>query len=175
MEFVKPSQDKDKVDDNEREIIGLFINPSSRRYLAICDKDHRNGHIWVNIYEHRAKQLKKQIDITAEVYGSASKYKAEQKETKASGAAGEDLEEQKEQAAKVLVSLGFSKDGKTIAVIMSNQYLETKALVYDWFQRDKAVAKYDFPNQSITKISINPQDNQIICTSGPKHWKVWRI
>lgn len=58
---------------------------------------------------------------------------------------------------------------------MSNQYLETKALVYDWFQRDKAVAKYDFPNQSITKISINPQDNQIICTTGPKHWKVWRI
>lgn len=56
MDFVKPSQDKDKVDDNEREIIGLFINhQGSRKYLAICDKDHRNGHIWVNIYEHRAK------------------------------------------------------------------------------------------------------------------------
>lgn len=82
MEFVKASTEKDKVDDNEREIIGLYINhQGSRKYLAICDKDNRNGHIWVNIYEHRTRQLKKQIDITAEVYGS--QYKRELKEAKA--------------------------------------------------------------------------------------------
>lgn len=76
MEFVKAGNEK--ADDSEREVIGLYINhQGSRKYLAICDKDNRTGHIWVNIYDHKNKKLMKQIDITAEVYGSASQYKRE--------------------------------------------------------------------------------------------------
>jgi hypothetical protein len=84
MEFVKAGNER--TDDSEREVIGLFINhQGSRKFLAICDKDNRTGHIWVNIYQQienkqnvKKLELKKQIDITAEVYGSSSQYRREE-------------------------------------------------------------------------------------------------
>lgn len=33
----------------------------------------------------------------------------------------------------------------------------------------------EFPKQVIDRVSFNPGDENVICTSGPNHWKVWRI
>lgn len=152
MDFIKPGTERDKSDDTDREITGLYVNSTgARKYLAVCEKDHRSGHIWVNIYEHKSKSLKKQIDMTAEVYGNTSANARallrEAKDAKANTAGADGGEDQREPSQKVIVSLGFSKDGKSIAVVMSDQYLDTKAVLYDWVQSDKTIARYEFPHQ----------------------------
>jgi WD40 repeat protein len=58
---------------------------------------------------------------------------------------------------------------------MTDSAMDTKALVFDWYSKEKVMATYDFQGQEISKISFNPKDWNQICTSGPNHWKIWRI
>jgi hypothetical protein len=132
MDFLKPGNDK--YDDTDREVTGLFINATGpRKYLAVCEKDSRSGHIFVNIYDFRSKTYKKQIDMTEAIYGHAGSKGAKQFESKANTGGTDGGEDQREPSQRVVVSIGFSKDSKTLAVVMSDQYLDTKAILYDWF------------------------------------------
>lgn len=37
------------------------------------------------------------------------------------------------------------------------------------------MATYDFGTAEINRISFNPRDWQQICTSGPQHWRIWKL
>lgn len=75
----------------------------------------------------------------------------------------------------MIVSLSFSKDNKYLAVLLSDSNLDTRALIYDWYSKNKVMATYDFNGLELCKISFNPKDWQQVCTSGPNHWRVWRL
>jgi hypothetical protein len=62
-----------------------------------------------------------------------------------------------------------------LAVVLSDSDGETKALIYDWQSKNKIVALQDFAETVVTKMTFSPKDWQIVCTSGPSHWKVWRV
>jgi WD40 repeat protein len=46
-------------------------------------------------------------------------------------------------------------------------------IVYDWY-RDRAVGTFPLRTE-VSRITISPKDNHMICTTGPSHWKVWRV
>jgi len=65
-------------------------------------------------------------------------------------------------------SLAFSQDSKLLACVSGG-----KSIVWDWYKK-KLIGEEDL-GASITKISINPEDSHLISTSGPNHWKTWRV
>lgn len=62
-----------------------------------------------------------------------------------------------------------------MAIVVSDASRDTKALVYDWYSKNKALATTEFKDIDIVKISFNPKDWTQICTSGNGHWKIWRL
>ena len=77
-----------------------------------------------------------------------------------------------------VVDLSFSRDNKHIAFVISDGHNNTQAVIYEWnTQKQKVIASCDFSgmNFQINRISFSPKDSQLVCTSGPGHWKVWRV
>lgn len=51
-----------------------------------------------------------------------------------------------------------------------------RALIYEWQSKQKVMASAEFPlGQEITKITFDPKGWTQVGTSGPNHWKVWRV
>lgn len=67
--------------------------------------------------------------------------------------------------------LCFSSDSKLL--VASGFSSENIAVVWDWY-RDKVIAKCNFPIK-ISRITFNPKDSYLICTSGEGLWKNWKI
>lgn len=67
--------------------------------------------------------------------------------------------------------LSFSYDSKFLAA--SSGSGDLLAIIWDWY-RDKLIAKCSFPI-SLSKISFNPKDPYLICTTGQGLWKNWKI
>lgn len=67
--------------------------------------------------------------------------------------------------------LSFSSDSKLL--VASGYSSENIAVVWDWY-RDKVIAKCNFPIR-ISRISFNPKDSYLICTTGDGLWKNWKI
>jgi cilia- and flagella-associated protein 57 len=65
-------------------------------------------------------------------------------------------------------TIAFSKDSKLIGCVGAGL-----GVVWDWY-KDKIIGK-EYLNADITRISINPKDSHLVSTSGPNHWKTWRI
>jgi WD40 repeat protein len=65
-------------------------------------------------------------------------------------------------------TLAFSRDSKLISGISSGF-----GVIWDWY-KEKIIGKKDL-NADITRISINPKDSHLVSTSGPNHWRTWRI
>ena len=151
----------------------------SRRYLAVCEKRYFDHHAYISFYDFKNVDFKKNnlapkylktVNISEFVYQAIYK--------KSSNHHSKDFETkqaEEEQPQKHIISLSFSKDNKYLAIILSDKNLDTKACIYDWLSKNKLIASYDFPHQEIKKITFNPKDWTQICTSGPNHWRVWRI
>lgn len=65
-------------------------------------------------------------------------------------------------------TLSFSRDSKLISGISSGF-----GVIWDWY-KEKVIGKKDL-NADITRIAINPKDSHLVSTSGPNHWRTWRI
>ena len=78
----------------------------------------------------------------------------------------------------IITHFSFSPSGvgKYIVLVMCNE-VDSKVVVFDWQNgsQGKVEAAIEFPKQVIDRVSFNPGDENVICTSGPNHWKVWRI
>jgi cilia- and flagella-associated protein 57 len=70
--------------------------------------------------------------------------------------------------------MNFSHDGKYLAFIFTDG-VDTKAGVYEWFNKSRILGQLDFPKTLLKKISFNPKDNHQVCLSGSGHWKLWRV
>lgn len=68
------------------------------------------------------------------------------------------------------ITLGFSYDSKLLAAVSNEQHI---GIVWDWY-RDKVRGKFNL-GSLITRITINPKFSHLVSTSGPNHWKTWRI
>ena len=75
----------------------------------------------------------------------------------------------------VITHFSFSTQGsaKFIVLVMCNE-TDSKVVVFDW-QNVRVEAAMEFPKQVIDRVSFNPGEESVVCTSGPNHWKVWRI
>lgn len=73
--------------------------------------------------------------------------------------------------AEAFVCICFSSDSRLIAVMSGPP--DYVAIVWDWY-KDKLIAKYAIGSK-VTRISINPKDHNLLCTTGPSHWRSWRI
>ena len=51
---------------------------------------------------------------------------------------------EQEPTTKNIVSLSFSKDNKYMAAILTDASLDTRAIIYDWYSKNKLLATYDF-------------------------------
>jgi WD40 repeat protein len=67
--------------------------------------------------------------------------------------------------------LCFSNDSKLL--VASGFASENIAVVWDWY-RDKVIAKCNFAIK-ISRITFNPKDSYLICTTGEGLWKNWKI
>lgn len=84
------------------------------------------------------------------------------------------LSEQKSQSVKYATSMNFSHDGKYLAFIFTDG-VDSKAAVYEWFNKSRILGQLDFPKTFLKKITFNPKDNHQVCLSGNGHWKLWRV
>jgi deoxyinosine 3'endonuclease (endonuclease V) len=41
--------------------------------------------------------------------------------------------------------MSFSKDNKFVAVLVTDKDGTTKAMIYDWYSKNKVMARFDFP------------------------------
>ena len=73
--------------------------------------------------------------------------------------------------AEEFVCLCFSSDSRFIAVVSGPP--DYVAIIWDWY-KDKLIAKYALGSK-VTRISINPKDLNLLATTGPSHWKTWRV
>lgn len=65
-------------------------------------------------------------------------------------------------------TLAFSKDSKLICGISNGL-----GVIWDWY-KEKIIGKKDL-NADVTRVCINPKDSHLVSTSGPNHWRTWRI
>ena len=65
-------------------------------------------------------------------------------------------------------TIAFSKDAKLVGCVSAGL-----GVIWDWYY-EKIIGKENL-NADITRISINPKDSHLVSTSGPNHWKTWRI
>ena len=73
--------------------------------------------------------------------------------------------------SEVFTHLTFSHDSRFLATITGEpDYI---AILWDWY-KERVIGIYNI-NQPITRISINPKDPFVISTTGPMHWKIWKI
>ena len=115
-----------------REIMGLYISTgNSRKYLAVVEKHVRDNSSYVSFYDKinnekiSSLQPKCTLNFTEIMYG-VSKNKDQNVDA---SKANDDIPEAPK---REIISLNFSKDGKLVVVLMSDQYLDTKVCVYDW-------------------------------------------
>ena len=86
------------------------------------------------------------------------------------------MRSQSETKPKVITHFGFGGPGssKYIVLVMCDE-TDSKVVVLDW-QNVRVEAAMEFPKQVIDRVSFNPgEEPPTICTSGPNHWKVWRL
>ncbi|OMJ86865.1 hypothetical protein SteCoe_11496 [Stentor coeruleus] len=65
-------------------------------------------------------------------------------------------------------TLAFSKDSKLVGGVSSGL-----GVIWDWY-KEKIIGKQNLETE-ITRLAINPKDSHLVSTSGPNHWKTWRI
>ena len=170
MKFIKQGE-------NVSDITSLNINTmGNRRYLAICEKRQHDPHAWVSFYDLKnlnAPKYVKSINFSEIAFGN----KASKEDLQKSGSkqASHFSLESSIQNGKRIISFSFSRDNKIVAVLIVDSSGETKALIYDWVNKHKVLASYDFTGIDVNKISLNQKDWNFVATSGPGHWKVWKI
>lgn len=149
--------------DQVKEITGLTLS-TNRRYLAVNEKRVTDLHAHVTLYDLKQQvtnpKFLKTINISEMVCGQLNRQPG-----------GKDDEANQ----KYVASLSFSKDNKYLGILISDKNLDTRAIIYEWISKNKIISTYDFIGQEINKITFNPKDWQQICTSGPNHWRVWRL
>ena len=124
-----PSRHMDflKAVDYDREITGIYLSGyGNRRYMAVSEKRQGDNNVYLLIYDmksHNFKNLgpKYVINISDVAYGHSRHRNAQD-----AGADG-----QRDPPRRFVASLCFSKDTKYLAVLVSDQYMETKAVIYD--------------------------------------------
>lgn len=72
------------------------------------------------------------------------------------------------EAHEKISTIAFSKDSKLIACVAGGL-----GVIWDWY-KEKVIGK-EMLSKDINRISINPKDSHLVSTSGPNHWKTWRI
>ena len=124
--------------DYVKEITGLTFSSNmtsnNRRYLAVQEKRHNDLHAYVTIYDFKQvtnPKLVKSINMSELVYGSLRVKEA-------------DKGTEQEPTTKNIVSLSFSKDNKYMAAILTDASMDTRAIIYDWYSKNKLLATYDF-------------------------------
>lgn len=191
--------------DEVKEIISLTISTGGmRRYLASVERQVHNNCLWVSIHDLKnvaAAQSKapKTFNLSEIAFGSGSKYGAR---NLGGGHGGEahhghgpakpqqqlglpvglfGLEKERpDPAQKTIASLAFSQDNKHLAFVITDMYpelkntIETRVVIYEWHSKQKVMAVSDL-DYAINKITFNPKDWQQLSTSGPGHWKIWRV
>eukprot|EP00743_Colponemidia_sp_Colp-15_P006147 GILK01006607.1.p1 GENE.GILK01006607.1~~GILK01006607.1.p1 ORF type:complete len:1413 (-),score=360.36 GILK01006607.1:147-4334(-) len=76
-----------------------------------------------------------------------------------------------ESISKEFISVGFSSDAKFVVCLTGGP--DYAVVVWDWF-KNKPVASYTL-NSPVNRISFNPGDAHQLCTTGPNHFRLWRI
>ena len=189
--------------DDVKQITAMRMNPN-QKYLIVCEQRKRDANsCFISIYDLKTaetpKLYKPEINITemAKEIGAsaqpnlASKQEANNnfgtssKENAASFSAAMNtmysngpMKGHGEPKPMIITHFSFSPSGvgKYIVMVMCNE-TDSKVIVFDWQNghQGKVEAAMEFPKQVIDRVSFNPGDENVICTSGPNHWKVWRI
>jgi hypothetical protein len=73
-----------------------------------------------------------------------------------------------------IACLGITQNGETSSSIIQGVIWDVQ--IYQAFKDDnyKPKCQFDLPNE-VTKISLEPEENKIICTSGNMHMNFWHI
>jgi WD40 repeat protein len=106
----------------------------------------------------------KTINLSELVYGSLKNKDVQDKNS-----------QEENDPQKIIVSLSFSKDNKYLALLLSDATKDTRAMIYDWYSKNKLLYQYEFKDTELVRISFNPKDWTQVCTSGSNHWKIWRL
>ena len=67
--------------------------------------------------------------------------------------------------------MAFSYDSRFLAVVGDEP--DYTAVLWDWY-KEKVLG--DFRMETlITRITVSPRDGHLLATTGPNHWKFWRV
>jgi len=79
-------------------------------------------------------------------------------------------EELKEKDKNEIKTLAFSTDIKYLAAFCKPD----KAIVWEWYDKPKIMAESKI-GRDIERISINPKEKHLVCTTGANHIGLWTI
>ena len=89
---------------------------------------------------------------------------------------------------KQIKSLQFSEDSKFLILLVSDRFRDEKGnlsqnyercvckgIVYD-YTNYKTKVEYEFePGVEVHKFTMSPKNPEMVCTTGPGHWKLWKV
>ena len=186
--------------DYVKQITAMRLTPN-KKSLLVCEQHVKDPSCFISVYDLKntdaPRLVKPHINVTemakdmgvatagqkpdaTSLFGTAG----QARESQASGNApmtsaysnqAATMRSQPEAKPKVITHFGFSRQGssKYIVLVMSDE-TDSKVVVLDW-QNVRVEAALEFPKQVIDRVSFNPSEDTVVCTSGPNHWKVWRI
>ena len=192
MNFIEMREDV-------REISGLYMS-SGRRYLAVALRLVHDTSPYVVIYELRNLNSLKTpksdyinvLDIAFGTGGRNAASRNAERLTYNNVPVSLISDEVWNPTLKDIKSLEFSEDDRLLGILLSDRFydkdgnlvpnqekLESRALVYEWARgKDQTHVNHAFSGTIVNKFTFNPRgprDGQQFCTTGPGHWKIWRI
>lgn len=184
--------------------IGVYIgNGEPRKYLAVALKYINDTAPYVRIYDLNKMHLAdkkfgdnpshyKEFNLLADLNIFGFSHKQSRHERSMVNVNGTRLPVQLvksdfwDQEEKVLQSLTFSSNNKYLAIVVSDLFhdqngnllentadLGSTCIIYDW--KNKIVKAKEHIGQLIKKMTFCPNDQNIVCTTGPKHWRLWKL
>lgn len=190
MNFIEMREDV-------REIMGIYMS-TGRRYMAVTLRLIHDTSPYVVIYELKNLNTMKTpksdlINVLDIAYGTSSRNAASRNAERLTynnvpvSLIGDEVWNP---TLKEIKSLAFSEDDRYLGILLSDRFydqngnlaanhdkLESRAIVCEWARgKDLLLVNHAFlPGVVIEKFSFNPRDSQQFCTTGPNHFKVWRI
>ena len=181
-----------------KQVTAMRLTPN-KKYLVVCEQHVKDPSCFISVYDLKnaeaPRMLKPHMNVTemAKDMGVSSQAQSantgllggQPRDTVASGGAGmtsgaasnaaATMRSLPEARPKMITNFGFSSQGssKYIVLVMCDD-TDSKVVILDW-QNARVEAAMEFPKQVIDRVSFNPSEDTVVCTSGPNHWKVWRI
>lgn len=127
----------------------VVIDSPKQRYLAVCERVEVDGvtSSQISVFDLRTAPLfQKMRTLTNPVRPSNGK-------------------------ASDIIGCAFSGDSKFLACQTGRP--DWTVMIWHWFQ-SRVICSVEVPAR-VSRVTFNPVDSSQICTSGPSHFRLWRV